>query len=148
MTDKTVQEIKQALGNAVKNVTVKNPQRVYIDIDPQAVEKVARYLWKGRGARYAIATTCDNRTSFEVLHHFSLDPEDGTMVSVRSILDRKKPSMPSIAGMIEAASWIEREMSELMGIEFVGHPDMRRLLLTSDDWPDGVHPLRKDWSHI
>ena len=148
MIEKILEETKQALGNAVKSVTIKNSQRVYIDIDPQAVEKVAQYLWKDRGARYAIATTCDNRNSFEVMHHFSLDREGGAMITIRSILDREKPSMPSIAGMIKAASWIEREMSELMGIEFVGHPDMRRLLLTSEHWPDGVYPLRKDWTHM
>lgn len=147
MTEQIVKEIEQALGDAIKNVTVKNSQRVYLDIDPQSVEKVARYLWKDRGARYAIATTSDNRTSFEVLHHFSLDEEGGIMVSVRSILGREKPSMPSLAPMIKASSWIEREMNELMGIEFKGHPDMRRLLLSSDDWPEGVYPLRKDWTN-
>ena len=147
MIEDIVKEIKNAVGKHIKGVTVKNSQRVYIDIDPAKIREVATYLWRDRGARYTIATAIDNRTSFEVLHHLSLDREGGAMVSLRSILDRDKPSMPSLAAEIKAASWIEREMNELMGIEFVGHPDMRRLLLSSDHWPDGVYPLRKDYKH-
>jgi len=145
MTEKIVKEIKQAVGQWIKDVTIKNSQRVYIDIDPAGVREVAKYLWKDRGARYVIATAIDNRTSFEVLHHLSLDREGGAMVSIRSVLDRDNPRMPSLATIIKAANWIEREMNELMGIEFVGHPDMRRLVL-SEDWPQGVYPLRKDFN--
>ena len=147
MIEDIVKEIKSAVGKYIKGVTVKNSQRVYIDIDPAKIREVATYLWRDRGARYAIATAIDNRTSFEVLHHLSLDREGGAMISLRSILDRDKPSMPSLANEIKAADWIEREMSELMGIEFVGHPDMRRLLLSSEHWPEGVYPLRKDYNH-
>ncbi len=147
MTENIVKEIQQALGDKIKKVVIKNSQRVYIDIDPEAIREVGRYLWKDRGARYSIATTVDNRTSFEVIHHFSLDREGGAMVSVRSVLSRDKPKMPSLATVIKAANWIEREMNELMGVEFEGHPDMRRLVLSSEHWPEGVYPLRKDFNH-
>ena len=145
MTEKIVQEIQQALGDKIKSVVIKNSQRVYIDIEPEAIREVALYIWKDRDARYVIATAMDNRTSFEVLHHFSLDRQGGVMLSVRSLLSRDKPSMPSLAPVIKAANWIEREMNELMGVEFQGHPDMRRLVL-SEDWPQGVYPLRKDFA--
>ena len=145
MIEDIIKETKKAVGKWIKGVTIKNSQRVYIDIDPAGVREVAKYLWKDRGARYSIATAVDNRTSFEVLHHLSLDREGGAVVSIRAVLDRDKPSMPSLATEIKAANWIEREMSELMGIEFVGHPDMRRLLLSSEHWPEGVYPLRKDY---
>ncbi|MHC5035633.1 MAG: NADH-quinone oxidoreductase subunit C [Planctomycetota bacterium] len=38
---------------------------------------------------------------------------------------------------------MEREMNDLLGIVFEGHPDPRRLIL-ADDWPEGVYPLRRD----
>ena len=145
MTEDIVKEIQEAVGQWIKKVTIKNSQRVYIDIDPEGVREVAKHLWKDRGGRYSIATTLDNRTSFEVMHHISLDEEGGVMVSIRSILSKDNPSMPSLAPMIKGANWIEREMNELMGVEFVGHPDMRRLVLP-DDWPQGVYPLRKDFN--
>jgi Ni,Fe-hydrogenase III component G len=46
--------------------------------------------------------------------------------------------------VFNGVNWIEREMNELLGIEFEGHPDMRRLLLAKE-WPEGVYPLRTDY---
>jgi formate hydrogenlyase subunit 5 len=43
-----------------------------------------------------------------------------------------------------AAEWIEREIQDLLGIRFDGHPNPKRLIL-ADDWPEGVYPLRKDF---
>jgi NADH-quinone oxidoreductase subunit C len=52
------------------------------------------------------------------------------------------PEMPSVAGLWRTADWHEREVYDLCGVHFTGHPDLTRILL-SDDW-DG-HPLRKDY---
>ena len=56
--------------------------------------------------------------------------------------DNNSPSFPSVESIYPAANWHEREAFDLMGIYFVGHPDLRRVLL-----PEGFagHPLRKDY---
>lgn len=51
-------------------------------------------------------------------------------------------SMPSLTGLVKTADWFEREVFDLFGIRFDGHPDLRRLV-TWDDFPG--HPLRKDF---
>ncbi|HEX7552795.1 MAG TPA: NADH-quinone oxidoreductase subunit C [Geothrix sp.] len=51
-------------------------------------------------------------------------------------------TMPTLAGLFKTANWFEREVFDLFGIRFEGHPDMRRLV-TWDDFPG--HPLRKDF---
>jgi Ni,Fe-hydrogenase III component G len=66
------------------------------------------------------------------------------VVSFRVRLEKTGLSIDSLANLFEGANWIEREMNELLGIEFRGHPDMRRLLLP-DEWPEGVYPLRRDY---
>ncbi|MBI4717184.1 MAG: NADH-quinone oxidoreductase subunit C [Planctomycetes bacterium] len=81
------------------------------------------------------------------LMHVSLDrPAElktaTTEFSVRVMVDRDRPVIPSVAHVWPAAEWHEREAYDLMGIEFAGHPDPRRILCP-DDW-DG-HPLRKDY---
>jgi NADH-quinone oxidoreductase subunit C len=52
------------------------------------------------------------------------------------------PEVPSIAGLWRTADWHEREVYDLCGVRFLGHPDLTRILL-SDDWVG--HPLRKDY---
>lgn len=62
--------------------------------------------------------------------------------AVRVVTDRKNPSIPSVASVWPAADWHEREAFDMMGIEFPGHPDPRRILCP-DDWVG--FPLRKDY---
>jgi Ni,Fe-hydrogenase III large subunit/Ni,Fe-hydrogenase III component G len=62
---------------------------------------------------------------------------------VRAVLPLDDPSYPSLAALVPAAHWDEREMQDLLGVVPMGHPDPRRLVL-HDRWPMGYHPLRKD----
>jgi NADH-quinone oxidoreductase subunit C len=55
--------------------------------------------------------------------------------------DKDNPEVDSITPLFPGAEWIEREMWEMLGIKFKGHPNLKRLLL-SDDWPEGKYPLR------
>jgi NADH-quinone oxidoreductase subunit C len=57
-------------------------------------------------------------------------------------LPREKPEVASLEPVWKAADWLEREQFDLLGVTFVGHPDLRRIMLP-DDWVG--HPLRKDY---
>ena len=52
------------------------------------------------------------------------------------------PEVPSVTGLWRTADWHEREVYDLCGVWFVGHPELTRILL-ADDWQG--HPLRKDY---
>ena len=70
--------------------------------------------------------------SFELRHSFA----------IKVFAPRDKPSIPSVVDLWPAADWHEREAFDLLGIDFPGHPDLRRILC-ADDWEG--HPLRKDY---
>ena len=69
-------------------------------------------------------------------------PLPDTFVTLLASLDPARPVLPSIAEIVPAAGWHEREARDLFGIDFAGHPDPRPLVV-HDGWPRGLHPLRK-----
>lgn len=143
MADEVVEGIKSKFGNAIVDVLEKSARRTFITVDPAKLPDVAEHLYKDIGARFQIASGMHMVHGFEIVYHFALDTAD-RIINLRVILDIDKPSIESIARRVPATEWIEREMHELLGIEFRNHPDMRHLLLT-DDWPEGNYPLRRDW---
>jgi len=135
-------EVKAQLGDKVKNVFVRNPRRIYIDIQPEDLLETAIYLWRDRHARFAIATGLETPSGFEVLYHFAFDHND-LILSVRvTVKDKENPSLPSVAPHIEAFSFIERELHDLLGIDFPEHPDLKPLL-RAEDWSECFYPLRR-----
>ncbi len=62
--------------------------------------------------------------------------------AVKVFCPRERPEIPSVADLWPAADWQEREAYDMFGINFTGHPDLRRILC-ADDW-EGF-PLRKDY---
>lgn len=87
----------------------------------------------------------------EVVYHLSSFSFPGRRFTVKVILPRWKdgvagqlPEVPSIAALWRTADWQEREVYDLVGVWFTGHPDPRRILL-ADDWEG--HPLRKDYEY-
>jgi Ni,Fe-hydrogenase III component G len=82
------------------------------------------------------------RGVIEVLYHFDFF-QLPQVFTLRVIVPKSDLRVESLAPYIKGTEWIEREVNELLGVEFINHPDMRHLLLP-DDWPEGNYPLRRD----
>jgi NADH-quinone oxidoreductase subunit C len=63
-------------------------------------------------------------------------------LTVRTFVNDPEPTVPSVAPLWEGANWLEREVWDLFGIRFSGHPDLRRIVLPEQFT---AHPLRKDY---
>lgn len=141
--EELLKDLNEKFKEDILDVFEKSPTRVYIEIKAESLVKVAVYLFKDLKARFNIASGTDMRHYLEILYHFT-PPEIDLIVSLRVKLPMDKLEIDSLAPHFKAANWIEREMNEMLGIQFKGHPDMRRLLLP-DEWPEGVYPLRGDY---
>lgn len=81
------------------------------------------------------------------LHSFTLRHRFVLKVSLPRWKDNKQgelPEVPTVSTIWEAADWHEREVYDLTGVWFTGHPDLRRILL-AEDWEG--YPLRKDYEY-
>ena len=76
--------------------------------------------------------------------HAALLASDGRTVELDAELPADDPRYPAITARVPAFHWDERELRDLLGVVPEGHPDPRRLVLRGS-WPDGLHPLRKDF---
>jgi NADH:ubiquinone oxidoreductase subunit C len=121
-----------------------NPRRLYIRIPRERLTEAAKLLHREYGMRLSICTGIDTRDGFEVLYHFSED-RTGTMYTLKVLAPKDDPRIESQAPWFPAADWIEREMHELLGIDFTGHPNLIPLLTSDTDWDKTQFPLRRDF---
>ena len=137
----------EKIKGKLTDIEQKAENRIFLLCEAENSYAVNKFLFEEVPLRFVIATGIDSDNCFEILYHYAYDPT-GCVVTVKAFIrDRENPAIESIAPFLPAAEWIEREMHELMGVEFEGHPDMRRLILSSEHWPEGVYPLRKDYNH-
>jgi len=86
-------------------------------------------------------TGVDYETHMEVVY-FVINLETKREYAIKIRTDREQPSVPSAVPVWPSADWPEREIYDLLGVDFPGHPDLRRIMMP-DDWVG--HPLRKDY---
>ncbi|MFQ5665842.1 MAG: NADH-quinone oxidoreductase subunit C [Candidatus Binatia bacterium] len=125
------------------NLQAKDP---YIMVAPAAIADVCRFL---RDDPELFFDALSNQSGvdykakgcIEVVYHlYSYTHRHWIVLKVD--VPRDEPVMPSVEGVWKAANWHEREIFDLLGVTFTGHPDLRRLLMP-EDWIG--HPLRKDF---
>ncbi|GBD29840.1 NADH-quinone oxidoreductase chain 5 [bacterium HR32] len=78
---------------------------------------------------------------FEVVYHL-LSPSRGERLRVKTRAPGDDPTVPSAVAVFPGANWFEREVWDLFGVRFEGHPNLVRILMP-DDWEG--HPLRRDY---
>lgn len=113
-------------------------------IRKEALPEVMRFLKETPGLDfdYLVSITgVDWRDYLEVVYHLVSLKHNHSLV-IKTRCGRESPVIPSVVSLWRGAEFQEREIYDLLGIRFEGHPDLRRLLLW-EGFPG--HPLRKDW---
>jgi NADH-quinone oxidoreductase subunit C len=134
------QEITAAFPDAV--VEVSNQAVV---VKGESLFKVAEYLKNDPKLAFNylndIAAT-DYYDYFEVVYRLTSIEKNHTLALKVRCDDRETPELPSVTSLWQGADFMEREVFDLVGINFTGHPNMKRIVL----WEGFAgHPLRKDY---
>ena len=135
-------KLSEIEGKAVSVVRTAD-NRIWFSCEAKNSYAVNKFLLEDVGCRFVTATGIDCDDCFEVIYHFLYD-QAGCVINVKAFIrDREKPAIESITPLLLGAEWAEREIHDILGIEFLNHPNLKRLIL-ADDWPEGVYPMRKE----
>jgi NADH:ubiquinone oxidoreductase subunit C len=119
------------------------PRRIFLTVKIDHFKEALAKLLKEEGITHLITITgVDLGEEIEVIYHLE---RSGTILSVKVVIPKNRPVLPSITDLMGGATFYEREVHEILGVEFEGHPDLSRLILP-EGWPKGLYPLRKDVS--
>ncbi|MGD0518819.1 MAG: NADH-quinone oxidoreductase subunit C [Thermoguttaceae bacterium] len=83
----------------------------------------------------------DAKDRFGLVYQLA-NSESNERITMRCFVNDPDPTIPSAVSLWEGANWLEREVWDLFGIRFSGHPDLRRIVLPEEF---SAHPLRKDY---
>lgn len=143
----TVETIREKFPQAVVETSEFRDEQTIV-LKPESLVAVCAYLQKR--LRYDFLSTVtavdwpDRVPRYDVVYHL-LSLQNQCVLRLKVCVGERSeehPSVPTVTGIWPAANWYEREIYDLFGITFTGHPDLRRILMPMD-WT--THPLRKDY---
>ena len=146
---KTVEAVRATFGEAVLEVAEHRGETTIL-VPAEKVPAVAKLLRDDPALRYnfmADLTAVDwpeRELRFDVVYHL-LSMETRAVIRLKTRVGQageEHPAVPTVSTIWPTANWYEREVYDLFGITFTGHPDLRRLVMP-EDWTS--HPLRKDY---
>ncbi|MEG6521619.1 NADH-quinone oxidoreductase subunit C [Desulfotomaculum sp. 1211_IL3151] len=140
MDGKPLTEVMSELTN--KYPTLEVSEKGYLTVPVDILVQFMQDLKENYGFNYLTNVTgADYLEYLEVVYNPCIvgQPE---MLHIKTKVDRNNPQVPSMVPLWGGAIWQEREVHDLLGINFTDHPDLRRILLP-DDWEG--YPLRRDY---
>jgi NADH-quinone oxidoreductase subunit C len=143
----TVEAVQSRFSQAIIEV-VEHRNEQTIVLNPESLVEVCNYLKKQLNYNMLETITAvdwpERVPRFDVIYQLlSLPNQCFVRLKVRVGQRREEhPAVPSVTSVWPGANWYEREVYDLFGITFTGHPDLRRILMPID-WT--THPLRKDY---
>lgn len=162
-TEEVFEILKGRFGNAVSNLVAGQPVESYFSVSPAEIKNVCLYL---RDTEELLFDNLMVLSGVDDDNGEKKTGEDGTSTTIGGTLSifyhlestslkhklilkvpvpRENPELESVAEVWRVADWHEREAYDLIGFNFLHHPDLRRILMPYD-WEAG-HPLRKDYKN-
>ncbi|AGN85163.1 hydrogenase 3 large subunit [Enterobacter sp. R4-368] len=138
--------LKAQFPGAVLDEERQTFEQVTITVKINLLPDIVHYLYYQHDGWLPVLFGNDERTlngHYAVYYALSMEGAEKCWIVVKALVDADTREFPSVTPRVPAAVWGEREIRDMYGLIPVGLPDQRRLVLP-DDWPDDLHPLRKD----
>jgi NADH-quinone oxidoreductase subunit C len=142
-----IDQLRQQLGGDAFTVT-QFRDNTRLHVAPAQLIELLRALRDGHGFDMLVDLTAvdylyfpDATDRYGVIYAL-LNTENGERLYVKTTLNEPELKLPSVFPLWKGADWMEREVFDMYGIRFEGHPDLRRILMP-DDY--AAYPLRKDY---
>ena len=134
-----VKKLENMTSLHILEVSVPRARRIFVRADKEYLKDVIEFL-KNEGFMHLSAITgLETNDVIELLYHLS---KEGILLTVQVKLPLNEITAPTITDIILGALLYEREIHDLFGVKFKGHPNLEPLILP-EDWPKDVYPLRK-----
>jgi len=143
---KIVEELREAIGaENVIDWKIPRAKRIYVTVKGEKLKEAVKHLAERNFEHVSTISGVDAGDGIEVLYHLTRrEVGRGITLSLRVKTTLENPSLPTITDIIPGATLYEREVHDLVGVIFEGHPDLSPVMLP-DGWPKDVHPLLKKW---
>jgi len=135
-----VKRLENLVSPSNLEVLVPRAGRIFARVGRKHLKKVIAFLKDNGFVHLSGITGLQSGDSFELLYHLN---GGGILLTVRVNLPLKNDVIPTITDIIPGALLYEREIHDLFGVKFEGHPNLGPLILP-DDWPADNYPLRKN----
>ncbi len=146
MESEVINYLKGKLGGDLLEAYKQRERRIFVRVKPVAIRRAVQALKdRYQTLRFMTLSAVDNGLDIEYLYHFHID---GIVLTVRSLKPKEDSTLKSIADIIPAANFIEREISDLFGVTLVDHPQPEHGLILTRDWPDDKRPLREPFEGV
>ncbi len=137
-----VEKLRNFLKKNLVRATVPRERRIFVYIKKDALKDAVKYSVTDLKFKHlSTITGVDLGGEIEVIYHLAY--EGSIVLSIRLTVPKNNPNVPTVTDLIPGAILYEREVHDLLGVNFEGHPDLSPLLLP-EEWPQNVYPLRKE----
>ncbi len=133
-----VEELKNKFKDVVHEVQEARETRYVVYIEPYCLREMVEWLFNEKNARLCTISAVDLGVDFELIYHMTIGR---SYVNLKFKVPKEKPTVDSITPIIPGAGMIEREVQDMFGIRFEGHPDPRHISLPFEA-PEELKPLR------
>lgn len=139
--EEILNKLKEVFKEKIIESSIPRKNIVDIVVPKESYKEVIKFIVENFNIPHIQTITgIDMGNEIQIIAHLGRT----TTINVKTSIDKNNPEIDTITDIIPGASFYEREIYDLLGVNFKEHPNLKRVILP-ENWPKGVYPLRKEY---